>query len=72
LTVTNSSFSHNQAFGGNNATATGEFIVVGIGTGGAIDNSTQGTVTISGCALDNNQALGGQGNSGKGPEAGYG
>jgi hypothetical protein len=67
LSVTNSSFSHNLTIGGNNATATGtDFVLVGFGFGGAIDNSSGGTATISGCTFDHNQALGGQGNSGSG------
>src|SRR4029077_17675977 len=62
-----SSFSHNLAIGGNNATATATDIVeVGVGQGGVIDNEFDATVTITGCTLDHNQALGGQGNSGSG------
>src|SRR5205823_5909624 len=67
MTVTNSSFSQNLASGGNNATATGADIVqVGVGVGGAIDNELGTTATITGCTLDHNQAVGGQGNRASG------
>src|SRR5262249_10910652 len=67
LDVTSSSFSNNVASGGNNAVAIGtDLVFLGIGYGGAIDNSSGGTATISSCTLDHNQAFGGRGNKGSG------
>jgi hypothetical protein len=66
--ITNSSFSHNQAIGGNNATATGTDIVqVGGAQGGAVYSGYGSAATLAGCTFDHNQAIGGQGNTGSGP-----
>jgi hypothetical protein len=66
-TVTDCTFIGNQARGGDHNTAGSGGFQVGLGGGGAIKNnifSCQVTLTISGCVFNNNQAVGGVGNSG--------
>ena len=67
-TVVSSTFSHNQAIGGNNGIATGTDIVeVGDAEGGAICNQDGSVATFSASTFDHNQAQGGNGNTGNGP-----
>ena len=67
LNVTGSNFSHNQAIGGNNATATGTDIVeLGDAEGGPL-HEVWAAGTIALCTFDHNQAQGGNGNTGSGP-----
>jgi hypothetical protein len=68
MTVTASSFSHNQAIGGNDSTAIGTDIIgVGGAEGGAIYNEVGAAAAFTGCNFDHNQAQGGNGNTGSGP-----
>jgi hypothetical protein len=65
-TVTNSTFDHNEALGGNN-NAGGGALLLGRGAGGAIGSfnfSSQATLTVSNCTFSDNQAIGGTGNTG--------
>jgi hypothetical protein len=65
--VTNSSFSDNQAKGGDNATATGTDITgVGGAEGGAVYSTAGNAASFIGCTFDQNQAQGGNGNTGSG------
>jgi hypothetical protein len=68
LNLSGSSFSHNEAIGGNNATASGTDIVeAGSAEGGALGMEIGVAATISGCTFDHNQAIGGSGDSATGP-----
>jgi hypothetical protein len=70
LHVTDSSFSYNEALGGNSGTAAGTDVIgVGGAEGGAIYNEVGATATIAHSILDHNQAQGGSGNSGTSPVA---
>jgi hypothetical protein len=67
-TITNSTFSYNQAIGGNDGTATGTDIVeVGDAEGAAICVQLGAVSTISNCILDYNYSQGGNGNTASGP-----
>jgi hypothetical protein len=71
MTVANSSFRHNLAIGGNNSTVTGiDILETGVGAGGAIDDEFGDTASVSGCTFDGNEANGGNGNTGGGPQVG--
>jgi hypothetical protein len=64
LTVQNSTFSHNDALGGDNNCGTASVSgLVGTGTGGGIANYAGGTADISDSTLAHNRALGGRGNT---------
>jgi hypothetical protein len=69
-TVTNSTFYHNQALGGNDNTAGSGDFILGWGHGGAISNSNwlsagpQSTLIASNLTITDNQAVGGTGNTG--------
>ena len=63
LTMTNSVVSGNQAVGGTSA-ATDFINEGGEAFGGAIEVSTDSSVTLAGCTFSNNQALGGAGGFG--------
>jgi hypothetical protein len=66
--VGGSTFSHNEAIGGNNSTSTGtDDVEAGDAEGGAIFNAAAAVANFSGCTFDHNQAIGGNGNSGSGP-----
>jgi hypothetical protein len=65
LIVRRSTFSQNQAIGGSNATLHSDANAdVGDGQGGGLFN--EGKATLESTIFDNNQALGGNGNSGSG------
>ena len=65
LTVTDSTFRHNQAIGGNDNNGSR---LIGLGTGGAIGNggptATHVVLDVSGSTFDHNQAIGGNDNQG--------
>jgi hypothetical protein len=67
-TVTNCTFDHNAALGGSGNSSGGSLTVVGRGVGGAIQNtsfgSVQATLAVSGCTFTDNQAVGGSDNTG--------
>jgi hypothetical protein len=68
LNVSGTTFSGNEAIGGNNATATGTDIVeAGTAEGGALGMEIGVAATITGCTFDHNQAIGGSGNTTSGP-----
>jgi hypothetical protein len=68
--ITDSTFVQNEALGGSNASATGTDILgIGGAEGGAIYNEVGSTLTVSGCALSQNQAVGGSDNTGSAPVA---
>jgi hypothetical protein len=64
LTVVNSTFTDNQALGGSNNT--GPAGTFGNGSGGAIQNSEQGIMFLSGCLFSANRAIGGSHNTSTG------
>jgi predicted outer membrane repeat protein len=73
LTITNSSFTDNEAEGGNgaNASGSGNGGAGGAGTGGAIDFESASTVYIwQGVTFTGNKATGGQGGQGAGSGSG--
>jgi hypothetical protein len=64
IDITTSTFSHNQAVGGNNSTASGTDIVDSGGAeGGALYNVAGSIMTVSYSTLDHNEASGGNGNN---------
>ena len=75
-TVTNSTFDHNVARGGNGNSSGGGSAVIGRGAGGAITNSgvfVAAALTVSNSTFTDNQAIGGNGNTGgvqRGPGVG--
>ena len=70
LTVSNCTFTHNEAVGGDNNTGTASVSgLVGTGTGAAIANYAGGSANVSGSRFDHNQAKGGDGNTAGGAAA---
>jgi hypothetical protein len=67
LTVTGSTFSHNQAIGGNDSSGA---VRPGLGRGGAIASggpTGAATLVVSASTFDHNQAIGGNGNQSSNP-----
>jgi hypothetical protein len=67
VVVTGSSFDHNEALGGSGNRGSGGVLIIGAGTGGAIENLSFGSpanLAVDSCTFTQNQAVGGIGNAG--------
>jgi hypothetical protein len=68
LLVSATTFTNNEAIGGNDAVATGSDIVeAGVAEGGTVCNEGGSTAVFSKCTFTGNEAVGGNGNSATGP-----